>query len=148
MYGHVCDVLDEKGTAVFTTTRRTNVRDAVRAMNQKGVGCLLVMENNQLCGVFTERDVMSRVVDAGRAPALTLVGDVMSRQVITVNPTTPVSEAMNLMTRYRCRHIPVEDSAQRIVGMVSIGDLLRHVSLQQEDYIQRLTDYVTGRAPA
>lgn len=147
MYGYVCDVLDDKGTAVFTTTPRTTVRDAVRAMNEKGVGCLLVMESMQLRGMFTERDVMTRVVDAGRAPALTTVGDVMTPNVITVAPRTPISETMTLMTNYRLRHLPVEEGG-RVVGLVSIGDLLRHVSLEQERYIQRLTDYVTGRAPA
>lgn len=143
MYGNVQDVLRDKGTQVYTTGPRVSVRDAVRAMNEKGVGALLVMEAGRLVGIFTERDVLARVVDPGRAPGLTSVGEVMTRDVMTVTPDLPVSEAMEIMTLHRRRHLPVVH-AGAVAGMISIGDLLRRVSVEQQAEIGKLTDYIRG----
>jgi CBS domain-containing protein len=138
-------VLGEKGRQVYTVAPEATVRQAVREMNDKGVGALLVVEEGHPVGIFTERDVLRRVVDEGRNPAVTQVSDVMTRDVLVVEPTTPVEQVMATMTERRIRHLPVVEGG-KLAGMVSIGDLARWVSMNQEAHIQQMTDYITGRA--
>lgn len=147
MYGHVSAVLADKGRQVYTVAPTATVREAVREMNEKGVGALLVLVEDDPVGIFTERDVLRRVVDEGRNPRSTHVGDVMTRDVLVVQPATPIEQVMATMTEQRIRHLPVlEDGA--LVGLISIGDVTRWMSQNQEAHIQRMTDYITGRAPA
>jgi len=147
MYGHLSAVLAEKGRQVYTVAPSVTVRQAVRQMNDAGVGALLVAEGTRPVGMFTERDVLRRVVDAGRDSNTTRVADAMTTELVMVEPSTTVEEAMAIMTASRFRHLPVME-ADRIAGLVSIGDLLRWVSISQEMHIQKLTDYITGRHPA
>ncbi|MCS7294520.1 MAG: CBS domain-containing protein [Chloroflexota bacterium] len=147
MYGLVRDVLADKGREVFAVGPRTTVRQAVQRMNEHGIGAVLVLEGERPIGIFTERDVLRRVVDAGRDPDTTLVQEVMSSPVVTVRPDTPVREAMETITTLRHRHLPVVDGG-KVVGLVSIGDLLRWVTYYQQREIEHMTDYITGRAPA
>jgi CBS domain-containing protein len=144
MYGHVSAVLADKGRQVYTVGPSATVRQAVRQMNDAGVGALLVTEGTRPVGMFTERDVLRRIVDAGRHPNTTHVEDVMTTDVVIVEPSTTVEEAMAVMTSRRFRHLPVVDGGE-VTGMISIGDLMRWVSLNQEVHIQKLTDYITGR---
>ena len=147
MYGFVSSVVGEKGRQVYTVGRTATVSQAVREMNDKGIGALLVMDGALIAGIFTERDVLRRVVDADRDPALTKVAAVMTRNPATIQLSAHVSEAMNLMTDRRFRHLPeVEDGA--VVGMLSIGDILRWLTLQQEDEIRQMSAYITGQGPA
>lgn len=145
MYGFVSGVLAEKGRQVYIIARTATVSEAVREMNEKGVGSLLVMEGRRPSGILTERDVLRRVVDADRDPALTRVGEVMTREVAAIDPSWHVEDAMRLMTDRRLRHLPVVDG-EELVGMISIGDLLRWVTINQEDHIRAMTDYINGRA--
>lgn len=147
MYGYVGAILADKGRQVFTVSPHVSVRQAVREMNEQGVGALLVLERDHPVGIFTERDVLRRVVDVGLDPGSTPVERVMTRELVIVEPTTPVEQAMAVMTKKRCRHLPVVEGG-RVVGMVSIGDLTRWVSLNQQVEIQHLVDYITGRHPA
>jgi CBS domain-containing protein len=147
MYGFISAVLADKGRHVYTTSRRATVRQAVREMNEKGVGALLVVDDDVPLGIFTERDVLRRIVDAGLDPRTTIIDTVMTHDLIVVEPTTSVEQAMAIMTRKRFRHLPVVEGGQ-VVAMVSIGDLTRWVSLNQEVEIQHLVDYITGRYPA
>jgi CBS domain-containing protein len=147
MYGFISAVLADKGRHVYTASPRATVQQAVREMNEKGIGALLVVEHDDPLGIFTERDVLRRVVDAGLDPRTTILDTVMTRELIVVEPTTTVQQAMAMMTRQRCRHLPVVEGGQ-VVAMVSIGDLTRWVSLNQEVEIQHLVDYITGRYPA
>lgn len=147
MYGHVSAVLGDKGRQVYTTDPRATVREAVRQMNDKGVGALLVVEGERTVGIFTERDVLRRIVDEGRNPETVRVTEVMSRDVVTVGPATTVEEVMATMTARRIRHLPVLEGGE-LIGMISIGDITRWMSENQEEHIQRMTDYITGRAPA
>ncbi len=147
MYGLVRDVLNEKGKTVHTVSPQASVREAVRKMNELGVGSLLVTEEGRPVGIFTERDVLRRVVDAGLDPETTRVAQVMSSPVVTIRPETPVREAMETITTLRHRHLPVVEEG-KVVGMVSIGDLLRWVTYYQQREIEHMTDYITGRAPA
>ena len=145
MYGFVSNVLAEKGRQVYTVRRGASVAEAVREMNEKGVGALLVLEDERPVGIFTERDVLRRIVDADKDPAFTRVGEVMTRRLVTITPETHVEEAMELMTQRRFRHLPVMD-ADDLVGMLSIGDLMRWITLHQEDEIRVMTAYIVGRA--
>jgi CBS domain-containing protein len=147
MYGFLSAVLADKGRHVYTASPRTSVQQAVREMNEKGVGALLVVDEGEPVGIFTERDVLRRVVDEGRDPHSTALQSVMTRDLVVVEPTTSVEQAMAIMTRKRCRHLPVIERG-RVAGMVSIGDLTRWVSINQEVEIQHLVDYITGRHPA
>jgi CBS domain-containing protein len=139
----VSAVLRQKGYDVLSIGPEAVVQDAVEAMCRARVGSLLVCRDGQPIGTFTERDLMARVVVARREPARTRVREVMTPEVICVEPETPVREAMAIMTKRRCRHLPVV-SGGRIVGMVSIGDLVRHVSREQEFEIRMLRDYVSS----
>lgn len=145
MYGFVSSVLAEKGRQVYTIARTATVSEAVREMNEKGVGSLLVMGERRPAGIFTERDVLRRVVDADRDPALTRVGEVMTRDIAAIDPAWHVEDAMRLMTDRRLRHLPVLDGDD-LVGMISIGDLLRWVTINQEDHIRAMTEYINGSA--
>ena len=139
-------VLATKGSTVFSVAPEATVLDAVRKMNQEHVGALLVCESNELVGIFTERDVLTRVVDSGRDPAATKVVDVMTSEVETVRSNTGVQDAMALISERRFRHLPVIDEG-KLLGVVSSGDLTRWVSRNQEGHIQDLTNFITGKYP-
>jgi CBS domain-containing protein len=107
------------------------------------VGALVVTEGNSIVGMFTERDLMTRVVLAGRDPARTQIADVMTRGALCVAPQMPVSDAMTIVTRRRVRHLPVVEGP-RLVGLVSIGDLVRWRIRDCEHEIGHLREYVAG----
>ena len=139
-------VLAAKGSSVFFVAPEIPVLDAVRKMNQEHIGALLVCESNELVGIFTERDVLTRVVDAGRDPGSTRVVDVMTSEVETVRSSTGVQDAMALISERRFRHLPVIDDGE-LLGVVSSGDLTRWVSRNQEGHIKDLVNYITGKYP-
>ncbi len=147
MYGHVNSVLADKGRQIYGIAPTATVREAVRLMNDNGVGAMLVLIDDHPVGIFTERDVLRRVVDAGKDPRSIHVAEVMTTDLITVDPSTTVEQAMALMTKHRCRHLPVME-AGKVVGLISIGDLTRWVSIKQEGELRKLVDYITGRYPA
>jgi CBS domain-containing protein len=140
-------ILQQKGHEVLTVAPDAKVIDAVRKMNEHGVGSLLVMNGDEVVGIFTERDVLRRVVDAELDPRTTRVAKVMTRELITVRQRMTVTEAMAVVTEKRCRHLPVIEDGQ-LLGMVSIGDLTRWVSREQALHIQDLVNYITGQYPA
>jgi CBS domain-containing protein len=145
MFGFVSSVLAEKGRQVYTTTKSATVSEAVAEMNEKGIGALLVMDGARPVGIFTERDVLVRIVDADMDPALTRVGQVMTPNPLTIRPDMHLDEAMALMTERRHRHLPVIQDGE-VVGMLSIGDIMRWMTLHQEDHIRQMTEYIMGRA--
>ena len=136
-------ILDTKGRTVFSVSPDASVADAVSLMNEKNIGGLAVVENGRLAGVFTERDVLRRIVDAQRDPKQTRVGEVMTSQVVYIRSTTTIEEALVIVTGKRCRHLPVMDDDE-LVGMVSIGDLTQWVVSGQEYRIAELTEYISG----
>jgi len=139
-------VLASKGSAVYSVAPDATVLEAVRKMNAEHVGALLVCVSNELVGIFTERDVLTRVVDSGCDPTSTRVVDVMTSEVETVRSSTGVEDAMALISERRFRHLPVIDDG-RLLGVVSSGDLTRWVSRNQEGHIQHLENYITGKYP-
>jgi CBS domain-containing protein len=142
----IAHILKEKGTDVYHTSPDTTVLGAVEMMSSKGIGALMVCEEGQPLGMFTERDLMTRVILGGRDPALTRLDEVMSRDVVYVEPSTLAEEAMAVMTERRCRHLPVF-SQGRVVGLISIGDLVRWASRNQEFQIRQLENYICGKYP-
>lgn len=139
-------VLEHKGSEVHTVEATATVLQAVDKMCDAHVGAVLVMDGDRLAGVFSERDLMTRVVLARKDPARTLVGDVMTRDVVSIALDTAPREAMALMTKRRVRHLPLV-TGRRIVGVVSIGDLVRWTLDEREHEIAELHEYVSGRYP-
>ena len=139
-------LLENKGQVVHSVAPQSTVIDAIRKMNTERIGAVLVMDGDQLAGIFTERDVLCRVVDEGRDPTTTNVADVMTTQPVVVKSTTTVAEAMAVVSEKRCRHLPVVDES-RLVGLVSSGDLTHWVTRNQEYHIQDLVNYITSKYP-
>lgn len=139
-------LLERKGHKVHTVSPEVKVLDAVRKMNKERVGALLVLDGNDLIGIFTERDVLTRIVDQSRDPAATTVAEVMTSQPVVVTSKATVSEAMAIVTEKRCRHLPVVEEG-RLIGLVSSGDLNYWVTRNQEFHIQDLVNYITRKYP-
>ncbi len=140
----VSEILAEKSGAVIEIDGGQTVFEAVKAMVAANVGALLVTDGSDIAGIFTERDYLRRIAVEGRRSRDTLVRDVMSSPVICVTPETSVDEGMALMTDRRIRHAPVVDGGA-LVGMVSIGDLVKFTSRKQTFEIQYLQDYIGAR---
>ena len=147
MQDRLASVLQAKGAKVHSVGPRESVMSAVRSMNEEKVGCMLVKDGDTVVGIFTERDVLTRVVASQKDPQTTRVEEVMTREPIAIGPQTTVEEAMAVITEKRCRHLPVIEN-DRLVGMVSSGDLTRWVSRHQEHHIRDLVNYITGQYPA
>ena len=139
-------VLAAKGGAIHFVVPEATVLHAVEKMNQERIGAVLVCISGEMVGIFTERDVLCRVVGEGRDPASTRVVDVMTAEVVAVRSTTNIEEAMAVISERRFRHLPVVDDGQ-LKGLVSSGDLTRRVSRDQEGHIQDLMNFITGKYP-
>jgi CBS domain-containing protein len=139
----VADILGYKGTEVHSVTPDTAVLTAVERMCERHVGALMVCNAGIPLGIFSERDLMKRVILARKDPTATPVSEVMTTEVLCIGPETTAREAMAIMTDQRCRHLPVVTGG-KIAGILSIGDLVRWASHEQAFEIQLLTDYVRG----
>jgi len=139
----VCDLLHDKGRDVWSLTPDATVYEAIDQMAQKGVGALLVMESEQLVGIVSERDYARKVILKGKASREIQVREIMSYPVICVPPELTVEQTMALMTDRHVRHLPVV-VAETVLGVISIGDVVRSVIEEQESYIQQLTMYITS----
>jgi CBS domain-containing protein len=137
----VRQLLDRKVRALFTIEPEDPVLEAVRLMADHHVGALLVMRGTELAGIVSERDYARKVVLLGRASAETPVWQIMTSPVITVTPDNSVQDCMRLMTERRIRHLPVMDGG-RVVGMISIGDLVKAVIEEQQQTIEQLESYI------
>ena len=137
----VSRLLDEKTEALETVAPKTSVRRAIDRMNERHIGSVLVMEGERLVGIFTERDVLTRVVPRALDPERTPVAEVMTRELVTITPRRTVQEALMVVTDTRHRHLPVVDG-QKVVGLISIGDLTRWIVRHQQRTIDDLIDYV------
>jgi CBS domain-containing protein len=140
----VKEILDEKGHDVLQIEADASVFDAVKKMVDAGVGSLLVIEEREIAGIFTERDYLRRMTLEGRDDKETPVREVMSSPLVVVTPQDTIDECMAMMTDRRIRHLPVVDDGD-VVGIVSIGDIVKFKSKQQSFEIKYLTDYITAR---
>jgi len=143
---HVYDILAEKGHEVHSVGENISVLDATRQMNRHKIGALLVMRGETLIGIFTERDVLTRVVAERKDPAATAVSQAMTRQVLCCSPDTSILDARSVMRNKRIRHLPVVGTDGKIVGMVSIGDLNAWSLADGEATIHYMSEYIYGRA--
>lgn len=136
-------LLEGKGKAVFAVAPDASVYDAVRQMAEKNVGALVVMQGDMLVGIVSERDYARKVILKDRASRDTPVAEIMTASVITVSVDATVDECMRLCTDGRLRHLPVIDG-DAMVGIVSIGDLVKAVISEQKETISQLESYITG----
>jgi CBS domain-containing protein len=139
----LAEILDEKGRDVLKIDGEESVFEAVRRMVEANVGSLLVTEGGEVAGIVTERDYLRRAALVGRADKETPVREIMSAPLVVATPDTPIDECMALMTDRRIRHVPVVEDGD-VVGLVSIGDLVKFKSKQQSFEIQYLTEYITA----
>ena len=139
----VKDILKAKGTEIWSVQSSDTVLDSLRLMADKRIGSLLVMDGEKLMGIVTERDYARKVILEGKSSKDTSVSDVMTRKVLCVSPERTVDECMALMTDKRARHLPVVDH-KRVVGVVSIGDLVKTLINEQQILIDQLQHYISG----
>ncbi|MEJ2255389.1 MAG: CBS domain-containing protein [Woeseiaceae bacterium] len=136
-------LLDHKGANVVSIARDASVYDAISLMSDHVVGSLLVMEGEKIVGIITERDYARKVILKGRSSETTKVEEVMSTDVITAAAEQSVNECMTLMTEKRIRHLPVV-AGNRVIGMISIGDLVQAIISDQQLEIEQLENYISG----
>ena len=137
-------VLQGKGSDIWAIPPDSSVYDAIKLMAEKEVGALLVMEGEQLVGIISERDYARKVILQGRSSRTTPVRDIMTKRVLYAGPDQTIEECMAIMTDKRIRHLPVCHDG-RVIGVVSIGDLVKSMISEQEFLIQQLENYITGR---
>ena len=136
-------LLDKKGSDIWSTTPDASVYDALLLLAEKNVGALLVLQEGELVGIISERDYARKVALRGKASIETPVKEIMTEKVVTVSPQTTVEEAMALMTDKRIRHLPVVEEG-KLVGVISIGDLVKSIIAKQEVMINQLENYISG----
>lgn len=139
----VRQVLEEKGDTVWTIGPDASVYDAVALMAEKEIGSLAVMQGGRLVGLITERDYARKVILMGRASKDTPVRDIMTTRVIYARPDQSVEECMAVITDQRVRHLPVLENG-RLIGLVSIGDLVKSIIAEQQFTIEQLVQYITS----
>jgi CBS domain-containing protein len=142
--GHVSDILDGKGRDVLRIDDAATVYDAIVKMVEGNVGALLVYEGDRLAGIVTERDYLRRVTLQGRDERTTPVREIMSSELVFVGPDASIEECMAVMTERRIRHLPVLTENQDVVGIVSIGDVVKFQSREQSVQIRFLTEFISG----
>jgi CBS domain-containing protein len=143
----ISSILRHKGNGVWSVAPDASVYQAIAIMAEKGIGALPVIADGQLIGILSERDYARKVVLQSRSSKDTLVSEIMTTPVVSVSPSNTVEDCMRTMTLQRIRHLPVVDEG-KILGIVSIGDLVRKVISTQGEIIQHLQEYISGRASA
>jgi CBS domain-containing protein len=139
----VRDILAVKGHDIWSVEPDTSVYDAIKLMADKGIGALLVLKDRQLVGIISERDYARKVILQGRASKTTPVSEIMTSRVIYAYPEQNIEECMALMTDKRIRHLPVLDQGQ-LIGVISIGDLVKSIIVEQKFIIEQLEKYITS----
>jgi CBS domain-containing protein len=139
-------ILDRKGRSVYSVAPTVTVAEAVAEMNLHRVGSVLILEGGRLVGIFTERDVLRRIVGAGLDPRLVNVTKVMTGNVTTIAPEMSIDDAMTLFTEKRFRHLPVMENGQ-LIGTISIGDITRWLSDHHRAEAEHLKNYISGGFP-
>lgn len=139
----VKQILKAKNNHVWTISKHTTVFDGLKLMAEKKIGSLIVIEEGQVVGIFTERDYARKVGPERRNPEETRIEEVMTRELITINPNQTVNECMVLMTDNHIRHLPVMDDG-RLAGIISAGDVVKDIIEELEFHVEQLTSYITG----
>lgn len=138
-------VLMQKGRDIVSVSPQASVYEAIQLMDQKNIGSLLVLNaHGKIAGIFAERDCFRKVVLLDKSPRDVPVKSVMTKKVIYASPETTVDECMALMTQKRIRHMPVLDAQERVLGIISIGDLVKFMASEQDALIRNLEKYIEG----
>ena len=139
----VSQILDRKGGMVLSVEIGESVFDAISLMAEVNIGAVLVQQDDTIAGIFTERDYLQKVALKSLASKDVQVGDVMSQPVITADPGDSIQQCMETMTTCHCRHLPVVENG-KLLGIVSIGDLVKRLVDEKETEIEQLNQYITG----
>jgi len=139
----VADILKSKGREVWTITPETIVFDALKTMAEKNVGALVVLDKTEVVGILSERDYARKVILHGKSSKALKVTEIMSANVYSVNPEQDIEDCMTLFTNKRVRHLPVLQNNQ-LIGIISIGDVVKAIIADQESTIKHLENYITG----
>jgi CBS domain-containing protein len=142
----ISTLLERKNSQIQSVNSSATVAEAVATMNHHRIGAILVLDGENLVGIFTERDVLRRVVGAGLDPGKARVADMMTKNLVTVTPDTTVEQSMVLFTEKRCRHLPVIGEG-KLVGLVSIGDVTRWMVDLHRTECEHLKNYIAGGFP-
>jgi CBS domain-containing protein len=140
-------ILNQKGRRMFWVTPAASVYEALETMADHDIGAVMVLCDDQLCGMFSERDYARKVILLGKTSKETTVGEIMSPSPVTVRPDQTISECMHLMTHHRVRHLPVVHNG-KLEGVLSIGDLVNWTIRLQDEEIQHLNQYIAGSYPS
>ena len=143
----VSALIERKGSDVFAVASTITIAEAVAEMNRKRVGCIIIIDAGKIAGIFTERDVLSRVVGADLNPKTVRVSEVMTKNVLSITPDTTVEQTMVIFADKKCRHLPVIDNGQ-LKGLVSIGDISRWVADVSRAEADHLKNYIAGGFPS
>lgn len=143
----IATLLAQKGAELYTVSATATVAEAVKEMNSHRVGCVVVMDGDTPVGIFTERDVLQRVVDAGAPPTSTPITQVMTAPVETVPADMSIDDAMITITERRHRHLPIMDEG-KLIGLISIGDITRWLVAAHKNENENLWHYITGTYPS
>ena len=141
----VREILARKSAEVFTVEASASVLDATRLMNAHKIGSLVVTDGGRIIGMFTERDVLSRIVVTEKAPSQVTVGEVMTTEVVCCEPQTPIDEAGRILKDRRIRHLPVCGEDGQLAGLISIGDINAYYASDREAQIHLMSEYIHGR---
>jgi CBS domain-containing protein len=139
----VSEILDHKGAMVLSVDTNETVLDAISLMAQVNIGAVLVQNNDTIAGIFTERDYLQKIALKSLSSQETRVGDVMTTPVISADPGDSVQQCMETMTTCHCRHLPVVEDG-KLLGIVSIGDLVKKMLDEKEHEVEKLSQYITG----
>ena len=138
----VNDILKTKGSNVFSVLPNTSVYDALKIMGEKNIGALMVIENDELRGIFSERDYARKVVLVNRTSRETLISEIMTANVITISPSDTIDHCMEQMSEKRIRHLPVAVNG-KVVGLISISDVVTAIIQSQKETISHLQNYIS-----
>jgi len=139
----VSEILAHKGAMVLSVDSNETVFDAINLMAQLNIGAILVQNNDTISGIFTERDYLQKIALKSLSSQKTRVGDVMTTPVISAQPSDSIEQCMEIMTNNHCRHLPVVQDG-KLLGIVSIGDLVKKMLDQKEAELTKLSEYITG----
>lgn len=140
----VKDILNAKNSKIESIASKSTVYEALEKMSEKDIGALVVIDNKKVVGIISERDYARKIILLGKTSKQTLVKDVMSSDLFSVTPDTSVEDAMVLMTGKHVRHLPVFEK-NKIVGVISIGDVLKSIISNKDFLITQLSDYIAGK---
>lgn len=138
----VADILQKKGSQVFSVTRNTTVLEAIKTLSEKNIGALPVIEDGRLLGIFSERDYARKIILKGKASADTLVSEIMTEKPFTVEPSQTLDDCMALMSDKHIRHLPVVQG-EAVIGMISVSDVVTAIIQAQRETIDHLKNYIS-----